>query len=155
MNPNPYPQPPQPQPAYPQPQPVQPQPVQPQPVYPQPQPVQPQPVYPQPQPVQPAYPQPQPGYPQPQPVYSPPAGQPLVSELFFSLMRRITEDTRKMFGFAHTIHIIAIIEIVLDCCSIVGLVLLAFPIAGKRIANSWNDSDISCVILVGVHSCLV
>ena len=143
MNPNPYPQPPQPQPAYPQPQPPQPQPA-----YPQPQPVQPQPVYPQPQPVQPAYPQ-------PQPVYSPPAGQPLVSELGFSLTPRITEDLRKMFGFAHAIHIIAIIEIVLDCCSIVGLVLLAFPIAGKRIANSWNDSDISCVILVGVHSCLV
>ena len=155
MNHNPYPQTPPPQPAYPQPQPVQPQPVQPQPVYPQPQPVQPQPAYPQPQPVQPAYPQPQPGYPQPQPVYSPPAGQPLVSELGFSLTPRITEDLRKMFGFAHAIHIIAIIEIVLDCCSIIGLVLLAFPIAGKRIANSWNDSDISCVILVGVHSCLV
>lgn len=70
-------------------------------------------------------------------------------------MSRITEDMRKMFGFAHAIHIIAIIEIVLYCCFIVGLVLLAFPIAGKRIANSWNDSDISCVILTHFPSCLV
>ncbi|KAK8824280.1 hypothetical protein WA556_003603 [Blastocystis sp. ATCC 50177/Nand II] len=116
------------QPGYPQPQPAYPQP---QPAYPQPQPVypQPQPVYPQPQPV---YPQPQPGYPQ-QP-YTSPVEQPLV----------ITEDVKKMFGFAHCIRILAIIEIVFQAISIFGLFFLAFPIAGKRISSSWNDADISC-----------
>ena len=50
-----------------------------------------------------------------------------------------------MFGFAHCVHICSIIEIVLESISIVGLVFLAFPIAGKRIIRTWNDSDISCV----------
>ncbi|KAK8824279.1 hypothetical protein WA556_003602 [Blastocystis sp. ATCC 50177/Nand II] len=84
---------------------------------------------------QPGYPQPQPGYPQPgypQPAY--PQAQPVV----------ITEDMKKMFGFAHCVHICSIIEIVLESISIVGLVFLAFPIAGKRIIRTWNDSDISC-----------
>lgn len=50
-----------------------------------------------------------------------------------------------MFGFAHCIRILSIIEIVFQAISIFGLFFLAFPIAGKRISSSWNDADISCV----------
>lgn len=68
---------------------------------------------------------------------------------------RITEDLKKMFGYAHAVRILAIIEIVLDSISILGLFLLAFPIAGKRITDTWNDSDIRCVTHSRIHLCVV
>ena len=70
-------------------------------------------------------------------------------------MGRITEDMKKMFGYAHAVRILAIIEIVLDSISIIGLFLLAFPIAGKRITDTWNDSDINCVVFFCFPPCIV
>lgn len=52
---------------------------------------------------------------------------------------------KKMFGYARCIRVCSIIEIVIEACTIIGLVFLAFPIAGKRIVHSWNDNDITCV----------
>lgn len=53
----------------------------------------------------------------------------------------------KMFGFAHCVRILCIVEIVFMAISIIGLLFLPFPISGKAIATSWNDSDIQCVLI--------
>lgn len=50
-----------------------------------------------------------------------------------------------LLGYAKAIHIIAIIECVLYCLSIVGLIFLYFPIIGMRICKKWDVSEAKCV----------
>ena len=46
-----------------------------------------------------------------------------------------------LLGYAKAIHIIAIIECVIYCLTIVGLIFLYFPIIGMRICKKWDVSE--------------
>ena len=60
----------------------------------------------------------------------------------------ITMINPDLIGYAKAVYIVAIIECVMYCVSIVGLIFLYFPIVGMRIVKKWDLSDAKCVGLL-------
>ena len=50
-----------------------------------------------------------------------------------------------LFGYVKAIRIYSIIELVVFCISIVGLIFIYFPLCGMRICSEWDYSKANCV----------
>ena len=57
-----------------------------------------------------------------------------------------------LLGYAKAVYIYAVIECVLFCISIFGLIFLYFPIIGMRICKKWDVSEAKCVGFVRLIS---
>ena len=57
-----------------------------------------------------------------------------------------TKDLLDLFGFAHTVRIIAIIQLVFLCISIVGILFLCIPYAGMGFTE-FRKKDYKCVMI--------
>ena len=65
-------------------------------------------------------------------------------KLFLCFIPSPTKDLLDLFGFAHTVRIIAIIQLVSLCISIVGLIFVCVPYAGMAYTE-FHKKDYSCV----------
>ena len=63
-----------------------------------------------------------------------------------------------LFGYVKAIRIYSIIELVVFCISIVGLIFIYFPLCGMRICSEWDYSKANCYyifqIVILVLSCI-
>ena len=65
-------------------------------------------------------------------------------KLFLCFIPSPTKDLLDLFGFAHTVRIIAIIQLVSLCISIVGLIFVCVPYAGMAYTE-FHKKDYKCV----------
>ena len=53
-----------------------------------------------------------------------------------------------LLGYAKFISVIALIEIILDSISIIGLIFVCFACRGRKFINTWNYDDLNCVCVL-------